>query len=715
MSGLVGSNQDVDIDLARLASAVWERRKVVAAVVVLAAGGALLATTMMTPLYKGETRILIESRSANLSNAPAPAAANDPVLDSLNITSQAELLRSTDLIRQVASDLRLEETEEFSPQAQSLLPNPLVLSGLKQDPLDLAPEDRLIKEFREKLQVYAVENSRVIAIEFSSEDPKLAALVPNQMAEVYLKLQSGAKLDTTSEVTRWLEPEIATLTEKVRAAEAKVAEYRASAGLFQTTDNSSFTAQQLNNISTELARVRAERANAEARAENVRAAVEAGRDSETLAEVVGSQVVQRLRETEASLQAQIAEQSTVLLENHPRLRGLRAQLAGIREQVVGETRKILASLESEAEVSRIRERQLGQQLNELKAASAKAGEEEVGLRALEREATAQRQLLETYLARYREAASRADPNAAPADARVISSAFEPSDPYFPKVVPIVIIAALASLILSAVAIMVGALFSGRALRPVVVAPYAADTGSAAQRVRLQPIVNAAVLPADTVDAAATAAFVSAENGLEPEAPVTPMEDVFTVEGVANMLLRHGIPCAFVLSPGGDTGSTATVMLAREISERGKTVVLLDLTSTGCPSRLMAHDRDLPGITNLLAGETAFGDAIHADRLSEAHIVPCGTADPATAMRASDRLRIIVDALVDAYDLVLVECGAADVSTLERLGGRSEMEILLSVPDGDDRQSALLVQQLNEKGFHNLLIMSGAAGRRRRAA
>ncbi|MCJ8521691.1 exopolysaccharide transport family protein [Pseudorhizobium tarimense] len=711
MSGAIGSNQDVDIDLGRLASAVWERRRTVGGIVLLAAGAALAATTMMTPLYKGETRILIESRSPNLSGAPAPAAANDPVLDSLNITSQAELLRSADLIRQVVSDLKLEETEEFSPQAQSLLPNPLVLLGLKQDPLDLAPEDRVIKEFREKLQVYAVENSRVIAVEFSSEDPKLAASVPNRMAEVYLKLQSGAKLDTNSEVTKWLEPEIASLTEKVRQAEAKVAEYRASAGLFQTTDSSSFTAQQLNNISTELARVRAERANAEARAENVRSAIEAGRDSDMLAEVVGSQVIQRLRETEANVQAQVAEQSIVLLDNHPRLKGLRAQLAGIRQQISNETRKILGSLDSEAEVSRIRERQLMQQLNELKAASAKAGGEEVGLRALEREATAQRQLLETYLARYREAASRADPNAAPADARIISSAYEPSEPYFPKVVPIVVIAALASLILSAIAIMVAALFSGRALRPVGVPVNTAEELVPHQASKPAPAMPR---PVDPVDAAATAAFLKAEEQLALSASL-PKDEAFTTEGVANTLLRHGVPCAFVFSPSGDTGSTATVMLAREVAERDKNVILLDLTGSGCPTRLMAYDMELPGITDLLAGETAFGDAIHSDRLSEAHIIPRGNADAESAMRAADRLRIIIDALVDAYDLVLVECGAAEVEGLARLGAQPKSEIVLSVPGGEDDEIGTLAKQLADAGYKNLLIMSGGVASRRRAA
>ena len=713
MSGVVASNQDVDIDLGRLFSAVWERRKLVGAVVVVAAGTALVATTMMTPLYKGETRMLIESRSPNLLTGPAPAAANDPVLDSLNITSQAELLRSTDLIRQVVKDLRLDETEEFNPQAQSLLPSPLVLLGLKQDPLDLAPEDRVIKEFREKMQVYAVENSRVIAVEFSSEDPELAASVPNRMAEVYLARQSGAKLDTNSDVAKWLEPEIKTLTEKVREAEAKVAEYRASAGLFQTTETSSLTAQQLNNISAELARARTDRANAEARAANVRAALESGRESATLAEVVGSQVIQRLRETEANVQAQVAEQSTVLLDNHPRLKGLRAQLAGIRQQISGETQKILASLSSEAEVSRLREQQLLQQLNEVKAASARAGEEEVGLRALEREATAQRQLLETYLARFREAASRADPNAAPADARIISSAFEPSEPYFPKVVPIVVIATLASLILSAVAIMVGALFSGRALRPVYEEDAAASSHTPKPADGGSQVAGA---PVDPIDAAATAVFLSAENNPEAERSSDIAKDeAFSVEGVANSLLRHGISCAFVLSPGGDAGSTATVMLAREVAERGKTAILLDLTGSGCPTRLMAQETRLPGITDLLCGETAFGDAIHSDRLSEAHIIPRGTADAAAAMRAAERLKIIIDALVDAYDLVLVECGAAQPKNLARLGARAETEIVLSVPEGGEGEIADLAEQLHELDYANLLIMAGSASRRKRAA
>ncbi len=64
------------------------------------------------------------------------------------------------------------------------------------------------------------------------------------------------------------------------------------------------------------------------------------------------------------------------------------------------------------------------------------------LRALEREAKAQRELFESYLAKYREATARDSIAAAPADARIISRATVSNIPYFPKKTPIVVIAAL---------------------------------------------------------------------------------------------------------------------------------------------------------------------------------------------------------------------------------------------------------------------------------
>ncbi|WP_349433844.1 exopolysaccharide transport family protein [Pararhizobium sp. A13] len=695
MSGVNGGHQDVDIDLGGLFRAIWRRRGRVLAATVVFAGLAFVGSSLMSPDYQSEARLLIESRQPEFSGAnQGPPQTTDSPFDESGISSQVQVLRSVDLIKQVAREMKLHELPEFDPTANpSAVSDILVMLGIKKNPLDLPPEERVLKEFQEKLQVYQVEKSRVIAIQFTSKDPRLAAAIPNAMAKVFLSLQSGAKLDSNNEASRWLEPEIANLREKVREAEAKVADYRASSDLLLTGETGgTFATKQLNDISTELARVRGERANAEARAENVRAALASGRAVDTLNDVVASPMIQRLKETESNIQGQIADLSTSLLDGHPRLKGLKSQLQGIRAQILSETKKILGSLENEANVGRLRERQLVAQLNTLKATSAKAGEDEVGLRALEREATAQRQLLETYLARFREATSRSGENAAPADARIISQAVEPTERHFPKVLPITVVAALASFLVSCVVIMLSELFSGRALRLVgqVEPDFEEERLGAPVTKQTAPVANRTPIVPETAP----------DDGDEA------VDDDFSIESVAEHLSDDDVRVAISVSPAGDAGSTNAVLLARLVAEEGRKIVLIDLTGTACPTRLMAQSADLAGITNLLVGAVPFTETIHADRLSDAHIIPQGDADPVLAMRGIERLQMIIDALSNAYDTVLVECGPADVGAVRKVTRSKETKIIISAPAVANGEIVELITGFAKEGFSEIVLMTG---------
>ena len=699
----VASDQDVDIDLGQLVRAVWARRLRILTITALGAAVAFAGAKMVSPQYRSETRVLIEPRAPAFANTQTNDASAGPLLDELNIASQVQILQSADLIKQVINNLKLYNLPEFDAAASgSALGDILVKLHLKKNPLENPPEERVIDAFTQRLQVYQVPGSRVIGITFTSKDPKLAASIPNAMAQVYLATQSGAKLDSNSEATRWLEPEIESLREKVSEAEKKVADYRTTHSLLQTNGTTTFTGQQLNDISAELTRVRTDKANAEARAQAVRNALSSGEASDTLTDIMSSQSIQRLKATESGLQSQISDLQTSLLNNHPRLKSLRAQLADIRTQIRQETQKILASIENETKVADLRTRELEQQSDTLQANSARAGEDEVGLNALEREANAQRQLLETYLVRYREAASRADSNSSPADARIVSKAIEQVDPYFPKVVPIVVVAAVATLIMSAIVIMLAELFSGRALRPV-------DTLDVEDRVEEERPVEAAPVPAAKL-AKPSMLTAAVDDDEEPEAePVeeAPVdENEFSVSSVATYLTDCRAPLAVSISPTGDNGSAATVALARLLAEDGRRVILIDMTGSGYPSELMAESPEALGVTDLLCGEAAFGETIHGDRLSDAHLIPQGVSDIRRAMRGVDRLSLLLDALASAYDIVLVECGAADVAGVSRLTRSKEIEIILSLPEIDEAAFVGLMQDFQSAGYERVVLMSG---------
>ncbi|MGN6144144.1 MAG: GumC family protein, partial [Mesorhizobium sp.] len=466
MSGAQSTAADLDVDLRQLFASLarnWLRIVVVALIVT---GLALVAAWLATPYYKGATRLLIETRESVFTRPDAGADTNRPILDEEGVTSQVEVISSTDILKQVAQKLDLARLPEFDEAADmSVAERLMVIAGLKSDPNEVPADERVLKKMQEKLNVYRVDKSRVIVIEFSSQDPKLAAEIPNAIADTYIAVQGNAKLESNSAATEWLAPEIADLSKRVKDAEAKVAAFRAQSDLLMGQNNSVLATQQLSELSSELSRVRASRASAEATAESVRKALAAGGSLDSLPEVLSSNLIQRLRERQVQLQNQIADLSTTLLDSHPRIRSLRSQLADLDNQIRREAEKVLAGLRTEAQTAQARENQLVADLNTLKAESARAGEEQVELNALEREANAQRQLLESYMTRYREASSREDRNYLPVDARIFSRAVTPAEPYFPKILPIVSAAFVGSLLLMAIGTLLAELFSGRAMRP----------------------------------------------------------------------------------------------------------------------------------------------------------------------------------------------------------------------------------------------------------
>ncbi|WP_442577959.1 GumC family protein [Mesorhizobium sp. ASY16-5R] len=688
MSAVNSSARDVDVDLGKLFASLVRAWKSVLLVAIVVSGLAFVLASLATPAYRAEERLSIEPRESVFTRPEQRGTAEtDPRFDTEAVNSQVEMITSTDLLRQVAKDLDFASRPEFDKAAgQSLLGRLLVLAGLKSDPGEIPAEDRVLETFRERLNVYRVENTRVIAIAFSSEDPEFAAAVPTAIAKAYLQFSRDAKIQSNTAATEWLEPEIQALTAKVKEAEGRVAAYRSQSDLLIGQNNSALATQQLSEMSTELSRTRANRAAAEANAESVRMALRNGGSLDTFPDIVSSGLIQRLRERQVQLRADIADLSTTLLDNHPRIRSMRSQLADLDSQVGIEAQKILQSLANTAEAAKLREEQLVADLNRLKAESSRVGEKEVELRALEREAAAQRELLESYLTRYREAASRRDGNYLPADARVISPAVVPVDPYFPKIVPIVGAAFAGSLLLMAIGILLRELFSGRAMRP-------------AEGAYLEPVEQIRMPEPAPIE---TPAGVSEPKEMDPDGP---RHGELSAREAAEMLIAGGASRALFVSPEGDEGAASAVMVARDVADAGLRVLLVDLTAMGAASRPMLGDDEVPGITDLLTGEAKFVDAIHSDHYSDCHVIPVGTADQHKAMRSVDRLPAIMDTLSAAYDVVIVECGPAGAESIRRLVSEGT-EVLVSVI-GPAEGVLAARDDLAAKGYEGLTLVTPA--------
>ena len=278
---------------------------------------------MVTPQCSAETRLLIETRKSVFTRPDGSGESERPILDGEGVINQVKIMGSTDILTQVAKKLDLASLPEFDVTSQmSTISRLLLIAGLKSDPNELSPEERVLKAFRESLTVYRVEKSRVIVIQLSSSDPKLAAATPNAIAEVYLNFQRSSKLESSTKETDWLKLEITDLNKRVKDVETRVASFRLQSDLFVEQNNSALVTQQLPELFSELSRARASLSAAEAMMQSVPKELKSSSSIDAVPEVLSYGLIQRLRERKIQLSTGISDLSTTLLPNHLSIKAL---------------------------------------------------------------------------------------------------------------------------------------------------------------------------------------------------------------------------------------------------------------------------------------------------------------------------------------------------------------------------------------------------------
>lgn len=689
---------DGELDLRAIGQALWRKKWRILLPTLAVAALTFVAVQFLAPQYRSEARILYDSRENIFLRPEVERSVTDrSQADEQAVTSQVQLVLSRDLAREVIKKLKLGELPEFDPVLRGVSPVRMVLGllGLAKDPLRMTPEERVLEAYYDRLNVFSVEKSRVITVEFRSGNPELAARVANTIADTYLVFQQVAKQEQARSASQWLSGEIENLRRTVAEAEAKAESFRARSNLFVGTNNTNLSNQQLGEFSSQFAAARAQKADAETKARLIREMLRSGRPIE-VSEVTNSELMRRLAEQRVALRTQLAEQSATLLDGHPRIKELRAQIGDMDRQMRDEADKISRSLENDAKIAGARVDTLSAGLDQLKRQAASTNEQDVQLRALEREAKAQRDLLESYLAKYREATARENIDAAPADARIISRATVSNTPYFPKKLPIVLIASLATFMLSAGFLATSELFKGMGATSAPAAPVTEPEAAAA------PADHVAVFEPNRVRSVRDVGnFADTHPALA--VPVSTIEDFArSLKGTGEAGRRIAL---FGSSHNAGAGMTA-LTLARALAKDGR-VVLVDL-SFGAPSlSSVSTDPNAPGITDLTNGTASFGQIITRDQLSRVHLVGMGRmpGDPATIL-ASPNLTTMIDALARTYDHVVIDAGTVADAVPDRLVRLASRAVLVAPGAPSEEATKSAREQLIKGGFADVTVLAG---------
>jgi len=678
-----------DIDVRALFQILWRRKyQILLPTVVVAILSAFVAT-QLPPTFEASTELLIDAREKQV--VQIEDVIGEVEADSATITTEMAVITSRRVAEQVVEKLGLQDRPEFAGKS---LPKKIVAStgiGDLADALvrtwnsvvgeanglaiaasgasddtetksDTPKKSEIIDALKESVTVEKVAgagggHSRVIRVAAEAKSAELSAEIANAMATTYLKDQMESKREASERATQWLRDQVAKYREKVEEAEQAVAEYRAEAGLHET-DDETLNNQRLASLNETLSEVRADLAEKRAELREIEKRYQE-RGIDGAIEVISSELIGELRSQEAKLERQLAEMSSDFGPKHPKMINKKNELSDTRQRIEQEIQNKLSSLRNSVNVLEARENSLTSELDDAEQTTAGLNSDEVHLRALQREAEANRTLFTTFLKRLKETSARQTLNEP--DARVISQADPPTQPSGPN---------------------------GKLL---VAGATGMTLAFACAFVLLLEQLDTTVRSAEQVENALGVTTLSmvpmlprlARMSLDPIFYATRYPRSVYAEAVRNiyaatvLLDRENPPNTLVFTScaPSDGKSTLSASLARQLASYGYKVLLVD-ADLRKPRQHTAFDlRAGPGLMELLRGDLHPADCVHTEGETQLDIITAGnTGEREPGLFTMKRVQPLMELFEAHYEIVILDCppvsGLCDTRVVSALADRT---------------------------------------------
>jgi uncharacterized protein involved in exopolysaccharide biosynthesis/Mrp family chromosome partitioning ATPase len=381
---------------------VLRRRKLRLLLAAVIGGVLAIAIKEALPVhYTSEALLEVESHTP-ISSELNPAA---EITTPDQVRTEADILQSQALANSVVGALGLANAPDLAAAVQEPTWIDWISIGLQKAQTyvqglfgPVPPPNRVAAAenlFKQRLRVEASEKSHIVSVYFQSGSPELSAQVVNTLLKTYLAGQVAAKLGVTTQEDQWLTEHLAALQRDVNDAAAKAQAFR-DANHLVDIQAGALPAVQLNQQEQNLAIARQELAKAQAAYDTARSRSGSGFNGQ---EVLGSPLIQRLRQREAEVEQRMANLEQRDGSNSPFLQPVAAELNSIRQQIANQTGKIVSALGRDVELSQLRVTALEEMVAVSQAQARRNVAASAGLAQLNQELEAKRHVYNAFLTR----------------------------------------------------------------------------------------------------------------------------------------------------------------------------------------------------------------------------------------------------------------------------------------------------------------------------
>ncbi|RAI03053.1 hypothetical protein DLJ53_00495 [Acuticoccus sediminis] len=595
-----------------LAEAFWQYKWLVMTVM---AAGVVAAATLAGRLPNVYTAAGLVEIDPGRDDILAQRQTNSGYIPPETVTeTEVQVIQSSTVLERVAQEL-----ESRQPGTAAATSGATAADGG-------AAQAEMVSELQKHLRVQPTGRSYVVEVSFSGRDPRFAADVVNAVMRQYLQLDIDAQRDQANETIAQVSERLDELRTNLDERERAVEEFRATNRITESA-GTTMLSEQIAQMNEEL--IRAQSALAQARA----ASDLRGAAAEAIPEVVASPLIQELRGQEAIQERTVSELSAMYRPTHPRLIQAEEALQAIRGTIASETRKIVESLGTTANVQTERVATLEGQIEAMRDRLNEQREAEIALRRLEREVDAAQRVYEVLLNRYREVQGTAGLERP--DGRIVAAAVAPTAPSGPKRI----------LVVAGGGILSGAVAFALVLGIALVDQRLRTRSDVTRTVGIAPL--ATVPPVPSTSRLFSGFRVRRRNAAFAEA-ITHLR--------AALVLRAGgrEPTIVAMTAPDDGVGHADLLtaLGQACAIAGDVTVLMDanFSRPSIHNRLGGHNEF--GVSDLVMMGGEVDAALQIDRYTPLNFLAAGRQTDPSLYRASS-MGALIDALYHRFDVVLI--------------------------------------------------------------
>jgi capsular exopolysaccharide synthesis family protein len=640
-SGGANSSLNTDGFLLEYVTVVRKHRWSILAATIVVLTMSTISALRAVPLYVATGRIAVNRETpVNLGFKDSEASAED--FDStVTLETQVRILQSRILAAEVAKGMRAQNNPAFVAGGKS---NPM---GAK--PFDLnSPQDAaLAGRVQGSLGVRVLPGTRVIEIQCTDPNPRMAADIVNQTIATYIEQNYKTKFEATMQTSDWIAHELTDLKLKMETSQAELIRYQKENNIFGVDDKQNLINSALDDLGKRLTQAQADRILKE----SLYKMTAEGHADLFAKDPAGGSMIGKLRDRQSELRTQYAQLRTQFGPSYPKLVEIDNQLKQLQTDLDAENDLLSLKLKSEYLAAMEQEKLLSAALEDQKKKSNELNRGAIQYNIVKRDAETYRSVYEGLLQKMKEAGVSIGLRSN--NIRIVDSAWPPSGPVSPNVPRSMAMGLILGLLAG-----LGLAFVLESLDNTIRVPEQAQAIAGVPSFGVIPLGSSTGSGRDrkftwkTMTSRETMAIVTLAR------PKSDMSESYRSLRTSILLSSFKGPPKLLLitSPlPGEGKTTTSVNTAIVLAQKGSRVLLID----GDLRRPTIHKAfnipSRPGLSDLLAGTVDPAAVIRQTSVANLSVIPAGTIPPQPAeLLGSAVMRDCLNRWKEEYDFTLVD-------------------------------------------------------------